>query len=347
MRRKSWAQRWRRHSKRLNRRIFRARFSFWELVRQYLPSIETVRLVWIADCLVSSMLLELPSGEFALLDCGEGMMVQLLRLYPTTWKSILLRLRFVIISHSHADHHLGLPLLLRYYRMARNGQQDGVETMDGMDEVDGMSGVDEVNGMDGMNALNALNGMDENNHFTGVDRESKMRELKTSKEPIHSDSTNQSIQSDTPHTSPILDNTPISSTCFSSENTPNSIHSISSNTSRSSTHSPDLPSRMFSEKRIQQADNRLLIFGPPRVGVFLHHLAHLIPSLNASFHFVSLQLPNAPFYIPPDCHTPSIVTSAATATFPIPRGVSVTQTPRGSLQIAFPSGVLTVFPVLS
>ena len=320
--------------------------------------------MWNVDFLVSSMLLELPSGEFALLDCGEGMMVQLLRLYPTTWKSILRRLRFVIISHSHADHHLGLPLLLHYYYyygMARNGQQDGVDGMnewggmdgmdewggmDGMDGVDGKSGMNKWGGMDGMNKWGGMDGMDEwggmddKNPSIAVARECKIHELKTS---IHNDSTIQSSQSDTPHTLPILHNTPSSSECFGSQNTLNSNHSISPNPS----HSPDLSSRMYSEKRIQQSDDRLLIFGPPRVGVFLQHLAHLIPSLNDSFHFVSLQLPNSPFYIPADHQPPSIVASAATATFPIPRGVTVTQTPRGSLQIEFPSGKLTVFPVPS
>ena len=119
--------------------------------------------MWNVDFLVSSMLLELPSGEFALLDCGEGMMVQLLRLYPTTWKSILRRLRFVIISHSHADHHLGLPLLLHYYYyygMARNGQQDGVDGMNGMNEWDGMDGMDKWGGMDGMDKWGGMDGMD-------------------------------------------------------------------------------------------------------------------------------------------------------------------------------------------
>ena len=294
-------------------------------------------------------------------------MVQLLRLYPTTWKSILRRLRFVNNIPSHADHHHGLPLLLQYYYyygMARNGQQDGVDGMNGMNEWDGMDGMDKwggmdgmdkwggMDGMDGVDGMSGMNkwggmdgmdewgGMDDKNPSIAVARECKIHELKTS---IDNDSTIQSSQSDTPHTLPILHNTPSSSECFGSQNTLNSNHSISPNPS----HSPDLSSRMYSEKRIQQSDDRLLIFGPPRVGVFLQHLAHLIPSLNDSFHFVSLQLPNSPFYIPADHQPPSIVASAATATFPIPRGVTVTQTPRGSLQIEFPSGKLTVFPVPS
>ena len=45
-----------------------------------------------------------------LLDCGEGTLNQLLRV--TSEDEVLTRIRVVLISHSHADHHLGLPLLL-------------------------------------------------------------------------------------------------------------------------------------------------------------------------------------------------------------------------------------------
>ena len=44
-----------------------------------------------------------------LLDCGEGTLNQLLRVSS---EEVLTRIRVVLISHSHADHHLGLPLLL-------------------------------------------------------------------------------------------------------------------------------------------------------------------------------------------------------------------------------------------
>ena len=45
-----------------------------------------------------------------LLDCGEGTVNQLLRV--SSDKEVLSHIHLVLISHSHADHHLGLPLLL-------------------------------------------------------------------------------------------------------------------------------------------------------------------------------------------------------------------------------------------
>lgn len=56
---------------------------------------------------VSSLLYQLPQCSI-LLDCGEGTLNQLLRLFSPT---ILTTIRMIVISHSHADHHLGLPLL--------------------------------------------------------------------------------------------------------------------------------------------------------------------------------------------------------------------------------------------
>ena len=61
---------------------------------------------------VSSTLLQLSADKSVLLDCGEGTLNQLLRLYPASIDSVLHRVKVVVISHSHADHHLGLPLLL-------------------------------------------------------------------------------------------------------------------------------------------------------------------------------------------------------------------------------------------
>lgn len=61
---------------------------------------------------VSSILYRLSSNHLILLDCGEGTFNQLLRVYQCSIDSVLQSLDVVIISHSHADHHLGLPLLL-------------------------------------------------------------------------------------------------------------------------------------------------------------------------------------------------------------------------------------------
>ncbi|KAK8810465.1 hypothetical protein WA158_007040 [Blastocystis sp. Blastoise] len=57
------------------------------------------------------------SGFPVLLDCGEGTVGQIYRLFGVnTTKDILRNIKFVYISHSHADHHLGLPLLLSQRR---------------------------------------------------------------------------------------------------------------------------------------------------------------------------------------------------------------------------------------
>ncbi|OLY83943.1 Zinc phosphodiesterase ELAC protein 2 [Smittium mucronatum] len=73
---------------------------------------------------VSSNLLYIPNYGFALLDTGEGTASQVKRILGTessprpnrfgnsTYEDFLDQLKFVYISHNHADHHLGLPQLL-------------------------------------------------------------------------------------------------------------------------------------------------------------------------------------------------------------------------------------------
>jgi len=58
---------------------------------------------------VSGILVETEPGSFLILDCGEGTMGQLLRLKgKEEAEVVLLGLKGVYISHSHADHHMGL-----------------------------------------------------------------------------------------------------------------------------------------------------------------------------------------------------------------------------------------------
>ena len=61
---------------------------------------------------VCSILYRVSSSLSMLLDCGEGTYNQLIRLFPQSIESILNSIKIIVISHSHADHHLGLPLLL-------------------------------------------------------------------------------------------------------------------------------------------------------------------------------------------------------------------------------------------
>ncbi|PVU88652.1 hypothetical protein BB559_005475 [Furculomyces boomerangus] len=85
---------------------------------------------------VSSNLLYIPGYGYALLDCGEGTVSQIKRLLgtktrrniwnnriPGTYETFLNDLKLVYISHLHADHHLGLILLLEdWKRMCTENQ---------------------------------------------------------------------------------------------------------------------------------------------------------------------------------------------------------------------------------
>ena len=64
---------------------------------------------------VSSTLLVVPNVGNILLDCGEGTLGQLRRLWQESEPritNIYASLRLIFISHMHADHHLGLQQLL-------------------------------------------------------------------------------------------------------------------------------------------------------------------------------------------------------------------------------------------
>ncbi|KAF2716219.1 hypothetical protein K431DRAFT_235846 [Polychaeton citri CBS 116435] len=67
---------------------------------------------------VSSTLVRVPGWGSMLFDCGENTVGQLKRVYkPKELKDVLQNLRCILISHMHADHHLGLASILRaWYR---------------------------------------------------------------------------------------------------------------------------------------------------------------------------------------------------------------------------------------
>ncbi|RDW90230.1 uncharacterized protein DSM5745_02005 [Aspergillus mulundensis] len=63
---------------------------------------------------VSSTLVYVPDQGYYLLDCGEGTLGQLKRLFsPGELQEVLKNLRLVWVSHLHADHHLGTVSVLK------------------------------------------------------------------------------------------------------------------------------------------------------------------------------------------------------------------------------------------
>lgn len=65
----------------------------------------------------SANLIQIDENNYALLDCGEGTLSQLVRFYgKEKVDDVLRKLRFIFVSHLHADHHLGLIQILNYRR---------------------------------------------------------------------------------------------------------------------------------------------------------------------------------------------------------------------------------------
>lgn len=75
---------------------------------------------------VSATLIRVPGVGCYLLDCGEGTLGQLRRAFgPDQVADILRQLRCIVISHLHADHHLGAASLIKswYQQTVRDGSQ--------------------------------------------------------------------------------------------------------------------------------------------------------------------------------------------------------------------------------
>ncbi|KAI5856283.1 beta-lactamase-like protein [Tricharina praecox] len=62
---------------------------------------------------VSATLVHTPPHGYMLLDCGEGTLGQLRRLFGASFTTVLKSINLLYISHLHADHHLGATTLLR------------------------------------------------------------------------------------------------------------------------------------------------------------------------------------------------------------------------------------------
>ncbi|KAI5289815.1 hypothetical protein KEM52_000648, partial [Ascosphaera acerosa] len=74
---------------------------------------------------VSATLFRVPGEGTYLLDCGEGTLGQLKRLFPPDELQQVLRdLRVIWISHLHADHHLGTATVIRAWNEAVHGRAD-------------------------------------------------------------------------------------------------------------------------------------------------------------------------------------------------------------------------------
>ncbi|EDV27846.1 uncharacterized protein TRIADDRAFT_53943 [Trichoplax adhaerens] len=67
---------------------------------------------------VSSILLRLNKNSCMLMDCGEGTFGQLYRHYGSELSDILRQLKFIFISHMHADHHQGIVEVLLEHKRA-------------------------------------------------------------------------------------------------------------------------------------------------------------------------------------------------------------------------------------
>ncbi|KAL4934534.1 ribonuclease Z [Aspergillus undulatus] len=78
---------------------------------------------------VSSTLVHVPDQGYYLLDCGEGTLGQLKRLFnPEQLHEVLQNLRLIWISHLHADHHLGTVSVIKAWY--RENYPDGVSQSD-------------------------------------------------------------------------------------------------------------------------------------------------------------------------------------------------------------------------
>ncbi|KAL5342452.1 hypothetical protein BJX70DRAFT_386225 [Aspergillus crustosus] len=63
---------------------------------------------------VSSTLIHVPDKGYYLLDCGEGTLGQLKRIFnPEQLREVFQNLRLIWVSHLHADHHLGTVSVLK------------------------------------------------------------------------------------------------------------------------------------------------------------------------------------------------------------------------------------------
>ncbi|XP_071814557.1 zinc phosphodiesterase ELAC protein 2-like [Apostichopus japonicus] len=65
---------------------------------------------------VSGIMLHVSENQNLLMDCGEGTFNQLCRFYGDRTDQVISNLSCIFITHRHADHHIGLLQVLRYWK---------------------------------------------------------------------------------------------------------------------------------------------------------------------------------------------------------------------------------------
>jgi len=78
---------------------------------------------------VSATLIINDEDNAVLFDCGEGTYGQLQRHYGNKLNEILLKIKFIFISHMHADHHLGLIMLITELKRLKTETKESVIVM--------------------------------------------------------------------------------------------------------------------------------------------------------------------------------------------------------------------------
>ena len=78
---------------------------------------------------VSATLLRVPGWGNVLLDCGENTLGQLKRVFePQELRQVIKELRLIVISHMHADHHLGTVSVIKAWYHEVHGGKPATDT---------------------------------------------------------------------------------------------------------------------------------------------------------------------------------------------------------------------------
>ncbi|KAI5795903.1 beta-lactamase-like protein [Pyronema domesticum] len=74
---------------------------------------------------VSGTLFKISANKYILIDCGDGTLGQIKRLYPDNIDQVISDINVIYISHLHADHHLGsVPIIRHKLSLMTEAKQD-------------------------------------------------------------------------------------------------------------------------------------------------------------------------------------------------------------------------------